>query len=810
MKFDRLRAKGFGPFKDEIDVDLASIDGKIIAVTGANGAGKSTLIELLAASIYRNCPTRGSLAELATARDAFLEVSVVNGASHRVRHIVDAVSKKGEAIVTDAEGRSLVASAKVRDYDAWAAKHFPPAEVFYASTFAAQGSGGFLDLKPGERKGVLLRALGIERLEALAEKAREHARATKGEITVLEARIADERSRASDPVKVSSELETLGSRRSELEISLTRARAALADVLAKEQAAKAAIRAAEDVRRRRSELEARLNDARTKRDDLSRRIGNNEGLIAQASEIRSAQEAALRLDLELAELVSDEREARSAEAAARRDRAAQRDALADVNNRAMRAADRRRRAESRLADKSAVEAAVASLSDLRAAVVSAESVVKLLETAFKRTADVTLTSTSSRIDNLRAPLTAIADGADNAATIAMEALAADDKAAREVVEASERMIREQSDLDRARACLASTQRDLASAERTAARAKEIEAAELELTEAQAEVTRLLDEATAAQAAFKAAKRSLVVAAESATKVMSQRDALQAKRTQLDPLVKLADRLTQAETRISELLPQSASIAADIEALERELASTPMPSDPDPLPDVISVRDIADVLDHELRGVEAAIAVREAQLSDARSAEARLRDLETERRRVDQELADWTRLADDLGRDGLQAMEIDAAGPELTELVNDLLRTCVGSRWTVTIEASRQSSDGKRQLEGCEVRVLDTERGREGTAETLSGGERVIVGEAVSLALSMLACRRSGVQGATLVRDESGAALDPANAPAYVAMLRRASTIVGASHVLFVSHSPEIQDLADARIVVQGGKVQVAA
>jgi ABC-type lipoprotein export system ATPase subunit len=74
---------------------------------------------------------------------------------------------------------------------------------------------------------------------------------------------------------------------------------------------------------------------------------------------------------------------------------------------------------------------------------------------------------------------------------------------------------------------------------------------------------------------------------------------------------------------------------------------------------------------------------------------------------------------------------------------------------------------------------------------------------------MLACRRAGVKGPTLIRDESGAALDPQNARNYVAMLRRAAELVGASHVLFVSHSPEVQELADARIVVQDGEVTVA-
>ena len=61
-----------------------------------------------------------------------------------------------------------------------------------------------------------------------------------------------------------------------------------------------------------------------------------------------------------------------------------------------------------------------------------------------------------------------------------------------------------------------------------------------------------------------------------------------------------------------------------------------------------------------------------------------------------------------------------------------------------------------------------------------------------------------------MRDETGAALDPINARAYVAMLRRAAEIVGASHVLFVSHNPDVQELADARIVVADGSARVAA
>src|SRR5690606_37915357 len=102
--------------------------------------------------------------------------------------------------------------------------------------------------------------------------------------------------------------------------------------------------------------------------------------------------------------------------------------------------------------------------------------------------------------------------------------------------------------------------------------------------------------------------------------------------------------------------------------------------------------------------EKAAATAEHFVQQAEAAATRIAELEAERATIERDLADWNVLARDLGRDGVQASLIDAAGPELTELVNDLLHTCVGPRWSVAIETTRLSADGKRQLEGLDVRV----------------------------------------------------------------------------------------------------------
>lgn len=206
---------------------------------------------------------------------------------------------------------------------------------------------------------------------------------------------------------------------------------------------------------------------------------------------------------------------------------------------------------------------------------------------------------------------------------------------------------------------------------------------------------------------------------------------------------------------------------------------------------------------------AALAVAKDRHSTAVEAEGCIEALAAESAQNRQQQADWSLLGQDLGPNGLQAALIDAAGPQLTEIANDLLHRCCGPRFTVSFETTRPDSKGKRTLEDCDVRVYDAEAGRWKVAKRLSGGELALISLAVSLALTQLSCQRQGVRGCTLVRDESGAALDAERAPQYISMLRRAADAIGADRVLLVSHVPAVVDLCDARIEMAGGEARIA-
>jgi exonuclease SbcC len=781
MRLESIRVRGLGPFRDA-ELDLREASGPLVAVCGENGAGKTTLLELFAGALFRDCPTRGSLASLATGRDSMVEATVENGSRWTVRQLVDATSGKGEGVVLDAAGEPVTASGKVRELDAWIASHMPAPSVFFSTIFAAQGSEGFLGMKPAERKSVLLRVLGIERLEQLAGQARDRQRDAEAAARTLEARLADERARGGDLEELRAQLTQAREAEADAAHEARLAHDELAAARERHAAAVAAYDASVAREKRRRELAAELCAIET-------RAANNRALLQDAALVRSAVDRARQLSLDIEEaterLTLAEREdserraqlsaAESARASARREVTTLSDAIGDMPAR---------------------RDLAAQLPALRAQAEAAEREYLAAKEEQARWEGAIGQGLGQRVQLLRDALAVIAEEETrNPAYHAGEALGIDDQLSELATEAPAKLLAARGAVA-ARFEAACRCGDALRASEAAAARAESDARNYErFLEASQRATEADRAVTAALAALPPVGVIEGLRANVAT--------LRAERGEAERIASRAEHLARAEERLAELGREDARVRAELEALGS--VETPTP------PSAIAVT-AAEAL---LRSCEAAVRAAGSnvarltqQVADAESSAARAAALESELVAARQSVADWTRLAADLGKDGLQAMEIDAAGPELTAIANDLLHSCHGPRWTVAIETQRLSADGKRTLEGCEVRVLDTERGRDAAAESLSGGERVIVGEAVSLALTTLACRRQGVERPTLVRDESGAALDAGNARVYVAMLRRAAELVRADKVLLVSHSAEVQELCDSRVRVAGGSVEV--
>lgn len=813
MRFETIKLHGLGPFSGEVDLDLSRIAGRLIAITGANGAGKSTLLELLAGSLFRECPTRGSLASLATARDAFVEVDVVNGQRYRVRQLVDAVSGKGEALIANGEGRPLVESGKVRDFDHYVAAHLTPPEVFYSSVFAAQGSGGFLEMRPAERKGVLLRVLGIERLEQLSQAARARLTDAKSEAAVIAARIAEQLAASGNVAEIAAAQADSARRAQAATIGLEIVQRDLADIDVRISAATEAKREVEADLARRIEMRLRLTAARQRVEALERKVKTARATLEECGDVAVAEAAEARMVAidDLVDRFSASAEQARAEARhhAGEERLQEQAAMA-ADREAREARGRGARSRERLTLRSEVDAARASLPRLTADVEASSAEYARIERELTAAGEISLVTLDGRIAKLRGGLTRILLNADDPGPTAKVTLEHDDDLAEQAREAPARL----RELQRQRKSAAEDYQGALNrrtqAELMAQRAGGLAEAEADAAREDAiaaETAARIDPLTAkALEHHQAAERAKEDVAALETKIAG----LRAERAALAPRAAMKDAAAVARARLDELEPMLSAEDATAEELGREVGALGVDPKPPAIPDRSQLFSACQVAELAAREAGIALGIAEERLKAARAASERVELLRAQERKTDEAVADWSRLAEDLGPKGLQALEVDAAGPEITVLVNDLLHKAFGTRFTVQFETTRTSADGSKELEVFDIRILDNERGREGDVTSLSGGERVIISEAIALALSMLVCQRHGVRSPTVIRDESGAALDPENAFRYVTMLRRAIELVDADKILLVSHSPAVQEMCDARIHVEDGRIEVRA
>ncbi|PRD96887.1 hypothetical protein C6P88_02995 [Burkholderia contaminans] len=164
-------------------------------------------------------------------------------------------------------------------------------------------------------------------------------------------------------------------------------------------------------------------------------------------------------------------------------------------------------------------------------------------------------------------------------------------------------------------------------------------------------------------------------------------------------------------------------------------------------------------------------------------------------RLGQEIENWELASQALGRDGLVAFSIDDAGPGIAEIANDLLGICYGGRFSVRFETQRTLRSGALR-EGFEVMVLDGDDGREKPVQRLSCGQGVYVNDCLMRAVALYLAGASGFRSDTLFSDETDGQLDEEKKRQLVLLKRRVIERGKYSREYFVTHSKEIQGLAD--------------
>jgi exonuclease SbcC len=169
-----------------------------------------------------------------------------------------------------------------------------------------------------------------------------------------------------------------------------------------------------------------------------------------------------------------------------------------------------------------------------------------------------------------------------------------------------------------------------------------------------------------------------------------------------------------------------------------------------------------------------------------------------------EASQWAYLKNALGRDGLQALEIDSVAPIISNIANELLSSTFGPSFQVRLDTLTDSN-----RETLDIWVI-RENGTEVLLEDLSGGEKVWVLKALRLARTMIAKEKSGNDTLSAFGDEEDGALRHGETSEnFIGLYRAFLRMAGFVTCYYISHKPECVAMADHTINFEYGSIGVS-
>ena len=854
-----LHVRGINSLVD-LTVDFSQIGPGTCAIVGDNGVGKSTLLAcMLLAPVYRRMPAwAGSfLDSCAPQRDVMIDLTHDYG-GHKWRHVVQVNAALKHPTTTAnlfRDGIAIDHDDKTGTYDQAIAEHFPPPDLVMASAFAAsRGMGSFAQLDAADRRRLLRQMLpGLDEMQGLSGRSGEHRKDCGGYLQQLardEERLrATEASAAELDEQISVEaLKTDGLRDSAAEADKANTAAQVALQTAQDGLSKAAEARTEMVRKR-GALDLRIRDATDRLESDRKSLKDAESVTAQAEQIRADHEVAQKLDRDLWTAREDYRNAdellsrnmeethannrsqaqRSAEDVERRIAAAE-EAQVGIELLDARAAALAKAREGRpelaeriRADSDAAQAASVAFS---AAASAAQGATLAHAAAQKAAAQIDAVPCGGRVlfaarpavdperpvdcsacsfltsaIDAKGALRVLADAASNAEYVADNK--ADDMNDTEKRAAT--MRRKLTELDAEIAELAGAGARLESAR---AKVAELTGMRIRAAEIQATISDCDDGIVKARAKWTEHTQKCDAAEAAGTEARTALDAL-------DGWAQRFESLASAETRIPLLREAVTDHTAARNAAQAELDAMEIPPEPEELREGVAVliarcAVVADeglrtrtVLDGHLdrlarlrghRGALGDFASRLAQVSEARATIGKRR-------------AGLALLEHAMGPTGVQAHEIDAAGPGVSDIANELMQV-LAPGYTMQMRTQTDGAGRKKATEVLDAIVTKPD-GTRVELGRLSDGERVMVEEPIKLAIAVFVAKSTGTQLQTLWRDEGDGALASHRAARYPAMLRAAMDLGGFDRCFFITHRPDVAAQADHILHVgAGGKVTI--
>ena len=167
-----------------------------------------------------------------------------------------------------------------------------------------------------------------------------------------------------------------------------------------------------------------------------------------------------------------------------------------------------------------------------------------------------------------------------------------------------------------------------------------------------------------------------------------------------------------------------------------------------------------------------------------------------------EAAEWELVSKAFGKDGIQALELDALAPGISETANRILKSGYGDRFSISIETTRIGGSGKKTKQIEDFKIMVNDNGDVTTLENKSGGESVWIKRAIYDAFAVIRRRNTGFAFLTCFQDETDGALDASAKTAYCRMLEASHDAAKLRHTIIITHSNEVKAMIEQKIAME--------
>lgn len=839
----KLNLSGFLSYRDPVEVDFSGFD--LACISGPNGAGKSSLLDAITFALFGQARKRDE--SLINTASEIAEVSLTfeyEGNVYRVQR----ANPRGKTSLVEFHIRSANAGWKaltertLRETDARIAETLRlDYETFTNASFFLQGKADqFTQQRPADRKRILGSILGLEVWEEYRQSAAERRKSIQEQINGLDGRLqeisselAEEDARKENLARLEGELERLSQARAarESEVKALRERASgveqqaalvnsLGQQLERAQARLESLRSRLEERRaeqnqhadllaRADEIQAAyasweaLKQELARWDEVSARF--NEQEKRRAAPLTEIEAAKARLETELAALHAEQEKLSTSKEQA-----------AELEQQAQAARAELEVLEKRLAEKAKLEQELEAALRERAEAKAENPRLKKEMDQLKARIDQMKNAKGAKCPTCDQPLTEehrsrmleqwTKEGQEkgdkyrqNRATLkaADQRVAGIEKEIQALAQADTQLREHTRQADQVANSLQELQKLEALWEKDRApRLGELHA-RLEKGEFAAEARQALAaiDADLKEIGYDAAQHDKVRTEEQAARAAEgELRALEQAQAASKPLgreiAELETQITEQEQEVAEQEANHAKAAAALAAAQAEL-----PDVQGAEREMLAIQEQENQLRQEVGAAQQLVAV----LDELRGRRA---DLDAQREQLAAEVGRHQALERAFGKDGVPAMLIEQALPQIEIKANEILERLSGGSMHIDFITQREYRDSRRDdlRETLDIQISDSAGVRD--YEMFSGGEAFRINFAIRLALSEVLAQRAGARLQTLVIDEGFGSQDASGRQRLVEAINLVRTDF--EKILVITHIDALKEAFPNRIEVEKG------